>query len=321
MMKVLGLSFGRKNSNCDIVVKEALLGAQAAGAEVRFVNTMNLKIGRCIDCGGCTRDRQKGGNGGCILPDDYPFIENEIFDADAIILAAPVYVLGPTGQYKNVCDRIGPARDRAFMTLENKRREELGMKPLDERIFKDRFVGLISVGGARTENWTSFGLSGMHLFTFSMQMTVVDQINLYGSGDRVNPAFDPELMARLGQMGKNVASCVGMPRLEAPYFGDDEGICPLCHCDLLTVKGTTNVECPVCGTHGTLQIDGDKVSVHYSDAQIARARCRIGGVEEHVNEINSMVSINIEKMKQDGDKLPGLLEHQKSIVEVQKYTL
>lgn len=317
-MRMLGLSFGRKNGNCDVVVKEALLGAKAAGAEVRFINTANLKLDRCIDCGGCVRDREKGGNGSCILKDDYPFVENEIFDADALIVAAPVYVLAPVGQYKNVCDRIGPARDRGFMTLENERRAALGMAPLDERLFKDRFVGLISVGGARTENWTSFGLAGMHLLTFSMQMTVVDQINLYGSGDRVNPAFDPALMARLAQMGKNVASVVGTPRLDAPYFGDDEGICPLCHCDLLTVKGTTDVQCPVCGIHGLLKVEKDKVSVSYTAAQMERARTRIGGLEDHVNEINDMKEHAIAKMKQDGDKLPGLLAHQKEITELDK---
>lgn len=317
-MKVLGLSFGRKNGNCDIVLKEALLGARSAGAEIRFINTVNLKIDRCTGCGACDKRRENGGPSRCVIKDDFPFVENEILDADAMIVAAPVYVLGPVGQYKNLCDRMGPSHDRAFMTQENERRAALGMALLDERLFTDRFVGLISVGGARTENWTSFGLSGMHLLTFSMQMTVVDQINLYGMGDRVNPAFHPDLMARLSQMGKNVASVVGTPQLEAPYFGDDEGVCPLCHCDLLTVRGTTDVQCPVCGIHGTLKIEGEKVFVSYTEAQIERARNRYGGVEDHCNEINSMKEHAIAKMKKDGDKLPGLLAHQKEITPVDK---
>jgi multimeric flavodoxin WrbA len=317
-MKVLGLSFGRKGGNCDIVVKEALMGAKAAGAEIRFVNTVRLNIDRCTGCGACDKRREKGGPSRCIIKDDFPFVENEILDADAMIVAAPVYVLGPVGQYKNLCDRMGPSHDRAFMDKENARRAPLGIAPLDERIFKDHYVGLISVGGARTENWTSFGMSGMHLLTMSMQMTVVDQMNLYGMGDRVNPAFDPALMERLRKMGANVSSVVGTPRLEAPYFGDDEGICPLCHCDLLTVKGTTDVQCPVCGIHGLLKVDGDKVSVSYSAEQIERARLRIGGLQDHCAEINDMGAKAGEKMKKDGESLKALLAHQAEITEVDK---
>jgi multimeric flavodoxin WrbA len=319
-MKVLGLSFGRKGGNCDIVVKEALVGAKTASTEteVRFVNTVNLKIDRCTGCGACDRRREKGGPSRCVIKDDFPFLENEILDADAMVVAAPVYVLGPVGQYKNLCDRIGPSHDRAFMTKENERRVSAGIPPLDDRLFKDHFVGLVSVGGARTENWTSFGLSGMHLLTFSMQMTVVDQINLYAMGDRVNPAFHPELMERLRKMGKNISSVVGTPRLAAPWFGDEEGICPLCHCDLLTVKGTTDVQCPVCGIHGTLKVNGDKVNVSYTEAQIDRARQRYGGVEDHCNEINDMVSHAIEKMKTEGGNLKTLLAHQDEIVEVDR---
>ena len=61
------------------------------------------------------------------------------------------------------------------------------MKPLDERLFKDRFVGLIS--WAEQEPKTGYPLVWPECtFTFSSQMTVVDQLNLYGMGDRVNPA-------------------------------------------------------------------------------------------------------------------------------------
>lgn len=315
-MKVLGLSFGSKNGNCDIVVKQALWGAQAQGAEIRFVNTVNLKLDRCTGCGACNKRRAKGGPSRCIIKDDFPFIENEILDADAIVVAAPVYVLGPVGQYKNLCDRLGPSHGRAVMVMENERRAATGMEPLDSRLFTDRFVGLISVGGARTENWTSLGLSGMYLLTIPMQMTVVDQINLYAMGDRAHPAFDAALMERLAQMGKNVASVVGTPRQDAPYFGDDEGVCPTCHCDLLTVKGTTDVQCPVCGTHGTLSVKGDKVSVYFSPEQLDHTRTRYDGLREHSLEIMDMGKVAMAKMERDGDTLPDLMAHLGGITEV-----
>ena len=54
-MKILGLSFGKKNANCDILTKEALYGAREAypDAEIKFINTQRLNIGRCIGCGAC----------------------------------------------------------------------------------------------------------------------------------------------------------------------------------------------------------------------------------------------------------------------------
>ena len=54
-MKILGLSFGKKNANCDILCKEALYGAKEAfpDAEITFINTQRLHIDRCIGCGAC----------------------------------------------------------------------------------------------------------------------------------------------------------------------------------------------------------------------------------------------------------------------------
>ena len=52
-MKILGLSFGKKNANSDILTKEALYGAKEAypDAEIKFINTQRLTIDRCIGCG------------------------------------------------------------------------------------------------------------------------------------------------------------------------------------------------------------------------------------------------------------------------------
>ena len=49
-MKVLGISFGRKNQRSDVMVKEALFAAKAAGADVQFINTVTMNIGPCIAC-------------------------------------------------------------------------------------------------------------------------------------------------------------------------------------------------------------------------------------------------------------------------------
>ena len=122
--KVLALNFGRVNGNCKKLLTEAVKTAEAAGAEVTMIDTMKLEIKPCIGCGACSRVLQSGkGQISCCQKDDYEALSDAVLAADAIIVAAPVYVLAPTGQFKNFIDRFGPAHDKAYMLFEN----ELGM--------------------------------------------------------------------------------------------------------------------------------------------------------------------------------------------------
>ncbi len=320
-MKVLGLSFGRKNGNCDMLLKQALLGAQSTGAEVEYINTCNLKIDRCTGCGACDKVREKGGMSICIQKDDFAFVEDAIMEADAIIAAAPVYSVGPVGQYKNLCDKMGASHDRCALIRENERRRELGWsedRMIARKYFKNRPLGLISVGGARTPGWTSMGLSGMHILGFSNQMIPVDAIDAYGMGDRVNPVFDREFMARLYRLGTNIGNALKLPEEETEWMGDHEGVCPVCHCNQLTVREGVTVECTVCGMVGELDIKDGKIQVEYPEEQFNRSRYRIGGLIEHNDEIRSMRSFAMMKMEKDGHRIPALLEPLNIIKEVKK---
>ena len=294
MKKILGLSFGRRGGNCDIALKLALKSAmEHEDVDVSYINTCHLKIDRCTGCGACDKVREGGGMSICVLKDDFQFVENAIVEADAIIAAAPVYVLGPTGQYKNLCDRIGPSHDQSFLKKENERRRMLGWREdqmIPEKYFKRRPLALISVGGARTEGWTSMGLSGMYLLGFPMQMIPVDSLNLYAMGDIVNPVLDDGLVERLGNMGEHVVQSLQESPEEMTWKGDTQGICPVCHCNQLTVREGTMVECSICGSIGTLKIEDGDISVDYSETQLLRSRYRPGGDMEHCLEIKDMGS-------------------------------
>ena len=81
-MKILAISMGRKNHNCDIIAKQALMAAEKVGADVKFINTMNMEISHCRGCGACSASRDRGRQIRCILKDDYLALEQEILDAD-----------------------------------------------------------------------------------------------------------------------------------------------------------------------------------------------------------------------------------------------
>ena len=72
------------------------------------------------------------------------------------------------------------------------------------------------------------------------------------------------------------------------WRGDHEGICPVCHCDMLTVsKNRESVECPVCGIHGTFAVADGKLQVTFSAEEQARSRLYIPGKLEHSTEIKT----------------------------------
>lgn len=99
-MKIVGISFGRRNQRCDVFVKEALFAAKAAGADVEFINTVRLDIGHCRACDYCSRCRDKGDvEIHCCMKDDYHILEEACLDADGIIIGAPVYAVGIVGQF------------------------------------------------------------------------------------------------------------------------------------------------------------------------------------------------------------------------------
>lgn len=288
-MKVLGISFGRKNGNTDILVKEALFGAKELGAEIEFINTNGKLIKPCVGCFACSGGREKGGNADCIIKDDLPFIDNAIMEADAVVIGAPVYSVGPTGQLKCMIDRMGLGHDRAFSDFFNKKRSEEGKPLLDERLFKDRYLGLISVGGATEENWTAMGLPNMHLFSFSMQMPVIDHVNAFDLNICVSPVLNEKLIERVNRLGKNVTEAIGSPdKYKVEWKGDMPGICPMCHNDILQIKEGVKVECPVCGIKGELSIVNGEIKADFPEEQFPHSRMRYGGVLDHFNELSTI---------------------------------
>ncbi|MFT8352475.1 flavodoxin family protein [Clostridium saccharoperbutylacetonicum] len=316
-MKVLGISFGRKMRCGEILVKEALYKAKEAGADVQFINAVNMNIQHCKGCDACSVGRNNGRQIKCIIKDDYEILEQAVLDADAVILAAPVFAIAPSGQLKNFIDRFGPAHDRAALVAEQNKRIAAGTELLDERAFKDRYVGYISVGGASTQNWVSLGLPTMNIFGFSLMMKVVGQIDAYDMGRTANPVLDQDLMNRVGELGKRVAEAVGKPYEEVEWFGE-EGTCPVCHCNLITVNKTTTVECPVCGIEGHLSIEDDKIKVEFSKEQQNRARGTKIGLQEHYDEIQGMIKVCVPKLQANQETLPKMLEKYKNFDELIK---
>jgi multimeric flavodoxin WrbA len=99
-MRVLGIvASPRQGGNTEIMVKEVLAVAGAAGAatDIFLIHDKNIK--GCDACGACER------TGKCTIKDDMQLLYPLMNAADAIVFGSPVYFHGVTSQAKAIMDR------------------------------------------------------------------------------------------------------------------------------------------------------------------------------------------------------------------------
>nr|WP_302135487.1 flavodoxin family protein [uncultured Schaedlerella sp.] len=292
--KVLGISFGRKMSNCDIMVKHALMECEKAGCETAFIRADDLEISNCTGCIACVIGMMSGrGRGYCVRHDDFDILDEAVMQSDAVILACPTYETSVTGRFKTICDRIGPSHDITFRqgawdegVAAGKPEEALP----DKRSFKKRQAALISVGGAMTENWIALTLPMMYEFTFPMAIDVIDTVEYYGAMAHESVLGNQEMMDRMTTVGQNIVASLEAETEEERirWRGTEEGMCPICHTRLLQIShdGKT-ADCVVCGTHGTVSIENGVIKMHYTPKELERSRLKWGGKLEHSTEIKT----------------------------------
>ena len=126
-MKILGISTSpRFPSNSDILLREALSGAEPANAETEYVRLSDYTINPCTACNTCSATGQ------CRIQDDYQILLPKIIDADHLIFATPLFFMSVCAQAKMLIDRgqclwvykyilkkqlFTPERDRRAMVI------------------------------------------------------------------------------------------------------------------------------------------------------------------------------------------------------------
>lgn len=288
-MKVLGLSCGRRLSNTEILVKEALMGAEEAGAEVELVHLHDLTIKPCTGCNSCVIDLfEKCGPGRCVIKnDDFPFIDEKIMECDGLVLGSPIYEKSPSGQLKSLSDRMGPSHDLAFRMASKKMRGERGITTgdgPDERAFKPRAASLIAVGGSE---WDTLALPILSLFTLPMQFEVVDRILVNWVALPKVVTLRVDLLERANRSGRHLAESLKRPLEEAEYIGEP-GLCPVCHSKVVEVRNPGDAYpaiCAVCGVKGTLGVADGHVTYTVTDEEWVHSHMLLSGKFEHLDEL------------------------------------
>ncbi|WP_295093926.1 flavodoxin family protein [Ruminococcus sp.] len=250
--KVMGITAGRKNSNSEILLKEALLVCQEQGAEVSMINLKDYNIIDCTGCTSCTIGMSCGKNTGCVLADkdDKDRIMQVMLDQDAVIFSAPTYALMPSSIFLKFMHR-NLAYEASFL-------QKIGAVP-----HHDRVGALIAVGGSY-RSWQSLSLECMQITTVTNSFKVVDMYMATGVPAPAQVLLFEEKLARAREIGQNVMKALNTPPEGRKWLGDpDAGWCPNCHSNSLCLGDTQwgglryPIECTVCGAGGDLEKTAD----------------------------------------------------------------
>jgi len=265
-MRLLGISAGRRLGNSEILLKEALMAAEGMGGiDVEIVRLHDLKIKFCTGCEMCTHIGQDNPEGGCVIKDDdMPFLKEKLGECDGLIISSPTFMLRPPG---------------IFITM-NERFLGFGPKFLMNVYKRKRAGAAISVGGT---DWIQMALPMMMMPFFMLNVCVVDKMQAKWSSSSGHVLLYEDLIERAARLGKNVAEA--MKKTSTDYMGDDKGICPYCHSNLLLAGTASVVTCPLCDIRGDLSLEGDEIKISWREENIKKVRWEPMGMGHHFGEI------------------------------------
>ena len=104
-IKVLGICGSPiKGGNTEVFLQQALDAAQGQGADTELISLAKMEIKDCIHCNWCIRKQEEGKY--CNQHDDMYQIFPKVLEADAILLASPVYFTRLSGYMANMLDRL-----------------------------------------------------------------------------------------------------------------------------------------------------------------------------------------------------------------------
>ena len=175
----------RKNGNSAALAEQVAEAAGAAGAEVQTFNLHEMDIKPCDGCDAC----QKGSGRDCHIKDDMQDLYTAIRQADAMVIAGPVYWYSVTAQTKLFIDRCYAIA-----------------KPGDNALERMR-VGIVLVYGD-TDAFSSGAVNALRMFQDAFRATGSRVVGMvHGSATMPGEVrANTELMERAYDLGKRLVA-------------------------------------------------------------------------------------------------------------------
>jgi multimeric flavodoxin WrbA len=172
----------REKGNSAMLADRAATGALAAGAQVESIYLHSLDIRPCDACDLC-----KESGSGCVIEDDMQPLYPKLAQADAILLATPVYWFTFTAQLKLCMDRWYAFQSSDWIEL------------------RDKPFGIVLTYGD-TDLYTSGAINAIHTFE-TMARFLKGWITgiVHGSLDKAGEAEShPELLEQAYRLGQTL---------------------------------------------------------------------------------------------------------------------
>jgi multimeric flavodoxin WrbA len=89
----------RRKGNTSLLLKNAVEGVRAEGADVDEVVLRDLKISPCLEIYGCKE------TGRCVIKDDFQQVYDQLLNCSGVILASPMFFYTVSAHTKALMDR------------------------------------------------------------------------------------------------------------------------------------------------------------------------------------------------------------------------
>ena len=204
-LKVLGISASpRERGNTDLLLREALRGAEAAGAEVEVVALRDLKIGPCIECYRCAR------TGCCAVEDDYQAVYAKLLATDRLIFATPVFFMGVSAQAKLLIDRCQCLWARKYLLKQPLFAD--GPRDPSASLRASRRAMVIAVGGTKGKKMFECVRLTMKYFFDAAEFAYAANLFVNQVDGRGDILKHPRAMAEAERLGRALAAAAAPPK-------------------------------------------------------------------------------------------------------------
>jgi len=186
-VRVLGIMGSpRIEGNTDLLLDDALRGAQSQEAEVEKIIVDRLKIAPCREYHGCLKE------GNCVIRDDMDDIYPRLLAADVVIVASPMFFYGLTSQVKALIDRCQALWVRKYILKQG----------IPGATRKGAFI---AVGATRGEKLFDGAILTVKYFFQSIGMEYAGELLVRGVDKKGEIKEQPTALADAFELGRRLA--------------------------------------------------------------------------------------------------------------------
>jgi multimeric flavodoxin WrbA len=175
----------RIKGNTDLLLTEALKGAESQGAEVEKLVIDKMKIAPCKEYYGCLKD------GNCVIRDDMDGIYPKLLEVDGVIVASPMFFYGISAQLKALIDRCQALWARMYE-----------LKNIPESGKRGAFI---AVGATKGKNLFEGSILVIKYFFKAFGAMYVDELLVRGVDKRGEVKDHPDLLKEAFELGRRLA--------------------------------------------------------------------------------------------------------------------